>query len=119
MNFEYLKTESYMDSIEIDRIGQCSIEARNDLGECFYLHIETDLGWVMITKFGPIQEGIGIRNTFNLIHFEQDYDEKKLHKIIRDFINDPKRIITQVDELEYDDFKEIQKQAIEQLKEVL
>jgi len=46
-----------MDSISIDNIGNCIIQAFNDDGDSFYLIIRTVLGISRIFQIGPIQDG--------------------------------------------------------------
>lgn len=119
MNIEYLKTESYMDSIDVDRMGQCSVVAYNDIGEAYYLDIRTELGWSKVTEFGPISESGDSPTAKRLIHYEIGYDEKRLYKIIRDFINNSNRVITQAEVIDRDDVHAQLIDYLEKLKGVI
>ena len=54
MEFEYLHQIVVGDTIDIDDIGNCAINAFNDAGEEYYLVVKTVLGWTEIFEFGPI-----------------------------------------------------------------
>ena len=54
MLFNYLKTETYMDSIDIDDTGNCILQVFNDDGREWILSIETKLGWSKIKTFVPL-----------------------------------------------------------------
>lgn len=108
MLFNYLKTESYMDSIDILDIGNCCLVAYNDDGNKWAFYTKTELGWSVIKIVGPFDaedDSMGSFFTYYKNGFE--YSEKKLHKQINDFLNNPKNKITQVFECNKDDIKTI------------
>ncbi len=83
--YNYLRTTSYLDTIEIEDIGNCIIEAYNDDGDLFYLIIRTVLGVSRILQFGPIQNGAV---TECACSFKQmDYDDYKIDKLIDKFVD--------------------------------
>ena len=97
MNFPYLYVQQSLDSIDIEDIGNVTLQLNNDLGECWYLIITTKLGWSTIQTFGPIN----IQDDIIPYHFQYNYDliefnDTKLIKRIDKFINEPKRLITQI-----------------------
>ena len=103
MFFEYLKTSQYMDSIEIDSIGNCTLQAVNDTADCWVLLISTELGSCKVLQAGPINldfEEVSPNCYVSKSSFE--YNEKRLHKIINDFINNPRYNITSVEIIEPD-----------------
>ena len=105
MTFEYLKVEEYKDSIDIEDIGNCTINIINDDGKEWYLSISTELGWSEIKTFGPLTVDINtLGYSFAYTYNKIEYDSKKLFKIIDKFINDDKKVITEVIELSKDDF---------------
>ena len=53
MLFKYLKTEAYMDSIDIDDIGNCFLQIYNDDGREWLMSVKTKLGWTIVKTFGP------------------------------------------------------------------
>lgn len=100
-NFEYLYTVRAEDSIEIEDIGNCCIKVFNDIGYYWYLIIETSLGDSYIKIFGPFNTDIKnyFIHGFNFNFSKIDYTERKLEKIIDNFINDPKKMVSQVVEI--------------------
>ena len=97
MNFPYLYVQQNLDSIDIEDIGNVSLQLNNDLGECWYLLVSTNLGWTTIQTFGPVN----LTDDIIPYHFQYNYDlmefsDTKLIKRIDKFINDPKRVITQI-----------------------
>ena len=100
-----------MDSISIDNIGNCIIQAFNDDGDSFYLIIRTVLGISRIFQIGPIQDG-AITQCY--CSFKQiDYDDYKIDKIIKKFIG-TNSSITQINVIDIN-----QKQDIIQITEKL
>lgn len=117
MNFEYMRTESYLDSIDIEDIGNCFINVINDSAEEWYMRIDTSLGFTNVTTFGPmVVDSDDISNVYSYNNFCMEYNEKKIYKVIRDFINNPKRDITQVMEVDEEFFKSRKNIFIENLK---
>ena len=53
MTFDYMERVVVDGQLEVEDIGQCVIQANNDIGEEFYLIIKTDLGWTEILEYGP------------------------------------------------------------------
>lgn len=96
--FDYLYQENPLDSIEVEDIGNCVIQAFNDMGYEWYLIIETSLGDSYIQEFGPFFPDIEnyFPKGFKYNFYKLQYKESKLSKIIENFINDPKKLITQV-----------------------
>ena len=74
-----------MDSVTVENIGNCILEAYDDDGDMYCLIIRTQLGVSRILQIGPIQSGATL-NCFE--SFSQiDFDEFKLSKIIDKFLN--------------------------------
>ena len=113
--FEYLYTIRAEDTIEIEDIGQCCIQAFNDLGYYWYLIIETELGRSTVKYMGPFHADDDLMNNFNKgFRFDYsitDYKESRLSNVIDTFINDPKKNISQVllvdNEAAFDDLSKI------------
>lgn len=97
MNFSYLCTRTFEDSIEIEDIGNCCIDALNDSGDEYYLIIETELGGSTITECGPFMADMG-PNTgfFYFSHNYRPFKESSIKKVIDKFLNDERKEITQV-----------------------
>lgn len=102
--FEYLATTTYLDTFEVENIGECCLEAYNDSGEAYFLCISTSLGVSKILEYGPYMDGlVPVYLTYKYQEFT--YNEKKLKVIINKFLNDMAKNITQVREVNYDDIK--------------
>ena len=108
MFFEYLKTSQYQDSLEIESIGNCFIQSINDEAGSWILNIKTDLGSSTVIQAGPIN--IDFDEVSSNVYISKstfEYSEKKLYKIISEFINNPKRIITGVELIDKDTCEKI------------
>ena len=94
--YEYMHVVSAMDSIDIEDISQCDIKAYNDLGQAWYLHVATALGQTKIIEFGPFIENEVHEENFFFRKTIKEYKEKWVDSVINNFIDNPKRAITQV-----------------------
>lgn len=108
MFFEYLKTTQYQDSIDIDSIGNCYLQTINDEADSWVLLINTELGSTTIIQAGPINLDFDeVSKNVYILKQSFEYNEKKLYKIISEFINNPKRTITCVEIIDKDFAKNI------------
>lgn len=97
--YEYMPNVTFMDSINIENIGECCLECYNDLGEGYYLWITTSLGMTKVLQYGP--ETDGITPAYCSYSFQQfQYNEVKIDKLINRFITDPKKVITQIQQVD-------------------
>lgn len=115
---QYFYERTAMNSLDIDNIGDCAIEATNDSGYCWYLVIDTKLGWVRVFEYGPIlpdmHELLGsVKCSFD--RFE--WDDIKIKKRIREFLTNPKRKITQAELINRDDALSYCTDIIEYMKD--
>lgn len=105
MNFEYMRISTAMDSIEVEDLGNVCLRASNDNADEWLMSIKTSLGWSEVKQFGPLKidsEGFGFYFNFSFQKFE--YSEKRLYKLIDDFINNPKKSITIAEIISEEDF---------------
>jgi hypothetical protein len=104
-DFNYFYTQVINATINVDDIGNVCLLARNDLGEEYYLIINTYLGETKILNYGPAQPDLQTlpANIF-MSYCKFDYNENKICKIIDKFINS--NLITYVEETNYDDLKD-------------
>lgn len=101
MQIKYFHMVTAMDSIEIEDVGQCAIEACNDSGAFYYLIIKTRDGFSDILEYGPIVLDVKILPKSVICNYTHiEYDQKKIVKIIDTFLNNPKRNITQAREID-------------------
>ena len=108
-SFDYLCVKECLDSISIGDTGNTNILANNDNASCWYLKTETYMGTTTITQFGPLVLNGNLIDRagkfgFNYNQISIEYNEKRIHKIIDKFLNDTSRQITQVIEIEEDEF---------------
>ena len=96
MTFDYMERVVVDGQLDVEDIGQCVIQATNDLGEEFYLIIKTDLGWTEILEYGPCVPDMELRQLNYQIKYSRiEYNQSKIERAIDKFLNDPKRCITQ------------------------
>ena len=107
-SIEYLPQESYLASVEIEDIGDVALVMFNDAGQQWYLLTTTSLGWTKIYMFGPLFPDIDtlVIKSFSFNYSEIEYKESKLLNMIERFIQDPKKCITQVFEIQKQDVLE-------------
>ena len=104
-NFDYDFHYTPMDSIDIDDIGNCCISASNDIGEFYYFISRTVLGVTRIMEYGPFKDGsFPIHAEWLFDQF--DYNEKKIYNRIDKFLNNKNRVITQVEETDYESIED-------------
>ena len=107
MIFEYLQRVVVDATLDIDNIGQCVLQARNDLGEEFYLFIKTDLGWTEVIEYGPAMPDIDMLPlSVNYKYNRFEFSSGKIERIIDKFLNDGKRCISQASVVEVDDIRQ-------------
>lgn len=93
-SFEYMAQTTYLDTITVDNIGECCIEAFNDLGQSWYLWVTTKLGKTKVLEYGPYFDGIKPDSCYcSFMKF--DYSDMKVDRIINKFLNNTSRRITQ------------------------
>lgn len=101
-SFEYLYLTQSNDSIEIEDIGNCAILANNDMGQTWVFIIKTLLGFSYIIEYGPYYN-YKLTDYLNSSFQKIEYSEFKIKKKIDKFLNDPRRMITQVQLIDEDE----------------
>lgn len=100
MVFEYAATKTFMQAIDIVDIGNFCIKGTNQSYEEFYLAARTVMGKTSILSFGPILPDIPIfPEQYSLNYQKVDYKEKTICKAVSSFLNDPKKELTNVEEI--------------------
>lgn len=96
MTFDYLERVVVEGQLEVENIGDCVLQANNDLGEEHYLIIKTELGWTEILEYGPCTPDLLELHKSYTIHYSRiEYNQGKIERTIDKFLNDPKKQITQ------------------------
>lgn len=107
MTFEYLQRVVVDGELDVENIGQCVIQANNDLGEEFYLIIKTVMGWSEILEYGPCLPDMELLSAnYNISYSRIEYNQGKLERVIDKFLNNPKRMITQAKVVDIQDIFE-------------
>ena len=104
MEFEYFYTKSVNGFIDIDDIGNCAIEAFDDLGQVYYLVIRTSYGSTRIMDYGPIIADCDtLPKSTHCTYKRIEYTDAKIKKAIDNFLNNPYASITQAREIDIDE----------------
>lgn len=104
MTFDYLERVVVDGQLEVDNIGDCIIQANNDLGEEFYLIIKTELGWTEMIEYGPCVPDLSLlQMNYQITYNRFEYNQGKIERSIDKFLNNPKRSITQAKLVELSD----------------
>ena len=100
MLFEYAGVRTYTGAIDIEDIGNFCIRCTTIDGLEFYLCTKTILGKTYILIFGPVLSDLeSLLDAFSISYQKIDYKEKIIKKIVLSFINDPKKEITNIEEV--------------------
>lgn len=116
MNYKYMYTTQAVADIEIDNIGDTCLLSNDDAGTEWYLYIHTSLGWTTVFEYGPCYpdlEQLPVAVACSYQRFE--FSEKRISKLIDNFLNNPCRRISQAREVTVDEIKPY----IRDLREVL
>lgn len=102
--FEYNYLQTATAVLEIENIGKCALCATNMLGEEYYLAIRTSLGKSYIFKYGPLIPDLDTLPPKVSCSVERmDYKEEKIKKIIGFWLEDPKKKISNAEEIDDQD----------------
>lgn len=103
MEINYLGTFSYLDSIEIDNLGNFTLECISDDGYYYYMVVKTFQGVASIFTWGPIipdieliPEAKGKDGAYQFKLTRIKWNEKKIGNTIYSFINNKDRQISSV-----------------------
>lgn len=103
MKFDYLQRVVVDAQLDVDDIGQCVIQGRNDLGEEHYLFIRTEMGWTEQVSIGPVCPEIEILPfNISLLYSRYEFNQGKIERAIDKFLNDPKKMISQAEVTTYE-----------------
>lgn len=103
MKFDYLQRVVVDAQLNVDDIGQCVIQGRNDLGEEHYLFIRTEMGWTEQVSIGPVCPEIEILPfNISLLYSRYEFNQGKIERAIDKFLNDPKKMISQAEVTTYE-----------------
>ena len=115
MQIDYFLETVVNGSLDVENVSNCAIEANDDLGNFYYLIIKTKMGVSNVLEFGPINE-YDITGMAYQKYKRAEINEKKLQKIIYDFLNNDLRKITQAQEISFDTAYEKYPSLLEYMK---
>ena len=117
-SFEYSFTRVAVGELEVEDLGNCVIEANDDIGNFWYLKIDTNMGWSKIFEYGPCTPDFQELPSSVICNFDRiEYNDIKLADRVRKFLNAPKRNITQAQEVTDDEMFDNIKDIIEYMKD--
>ena len=103
MEIEYYLQKIVNGLLEVEDISNCAVEANDDLGNFYYMIINSEMGYSKILEFGPVSANHDFLSTayqkFKTIEFSQS----KLKKVLYEFLNNDLRKITQAKEISVED----------------
>ena len=96
-SFEYLYTLTATGSFEIEDIGNFAISCTNNIYNEYLLVVQTVYGRTRVLQYGPRKIDMNEPN-FSMFctYSEFDFSESKIESLVDKFVNDPKKIISQV-----------------------
>lgn len=116
MKFEYCYTTTATADIEIEDVGTFSLCAYTQIEE-YYLIVQTHYGITKIIKYGPklidLEE---LPSTVSYFYRKIDFSQSRICKIIDDFLNNDKPIIS-VELLDIEEAKSRIKNLVDELNE--
>ena len=95
MNIPYRYGRQALAEIDIEDLGNCNIVAYNDSADEFYMRIKSYDGFAEIIECGPMSPDIEPKFVC-CIYRRIEFKEKKIIKLIDDFLNNPQKQINQV-----------------------
>ena len=102
--FDFNISHLALNSIDIEDIGNCAIECKNDDNLFFILIIRTTMGTSSIYTCGPFNPDVNLLPTgFSSSLTRLDFNISKIEKIIMSFLNDKYAKITSAQEISLDE----------------
>lgn len=110
--FQYFYTQQATGTFEIEDLGNFAISCTNDIYHEYIMLVKTEYGVTKVITFGPNIIDQDTPNDTVDCKFQQfDFSQYKIEKMVDKFVNEAKRVITQVTVID-------QKDALERIKDV-
>ena len=106
MQINYMYTFTSNDSIEIEDVGNFNLSISNDMYSEWIMICSTLYGITTCFQAGPFIpdfDNITDKVTYSFQRFE--YNQNKIYKMIDNFINDSKKLITRAEIIDKDEAK--------------
>lgn len=85
--FKYNTQIVQINSIEVEDIGNCALEAIDQLGRYYYYIIVTNEGWSKVITFGPVVPDIILLPTgYKSSYDYMSYADGKMEKMIKKWV---------------------------------
>lgn len=109
MRFEYCYMTQATGQIDVEDIGNVTIQGFSDLGKQYLLSIHTELGDTKILEIGPLPIDCSLPkelypNRIGITYDRIEYKESKICNRIEKFLSNP--LVTQVLVVEFNDVKD-------------
>lgn len=100
MIIDYALEKLFTMSVDIEDLGNCCLRcAGGDSGGLeYYYFVKSEAGFMSVLKYGPIFGGLPevLPDNFGLDYNRSKFNQGKLEKDIKAFVNDPKKNIKEV-----------------------
>ena len=101
VTIDYFYTTTSDAQITVDDIGTCALDCFNLIGNEYLIIITTQYGITTYLQFGPIYCDFSeLPEEVNMSYKRFQYDVKKLEKLVDRYINDSKKLISQIQEID-------------------
>ena len=104
-NIKFNRQSTYVDSLCVEDIGNCALEALDNLGQCHYIIVKTVQGQSYILSFGPVIPDLDeLPKTFKVEYYYTQYNDKKLAKSLQTWAAGQKSInFEQINQISMDE----------------
>ena len=104
-SFDYFYTMQPMDSYECEDISNFTLIISTDNIIEYYIDVDTELGETKVRHFGPLKvDEIEFQDNFEFKYYKFQFNEQKIIKLVDKLLNNSKILITQVKEIDREDF---------------
>lgn len=104
MEYEYSMQKVFNQTVQVEDRGNCCLECESADGGFYYLRTQSVAGFTYVLKFGPVEPDLDfLDGDFSLEYRKIKYNEKGIDREIVNFINDYKKAIVNVAEVEHDE----------------
>ena len=102
---KYNQQQVLVDSIDIEDVGCCALEAADEKEMFYYLVIKTIRGQSYVLTWGPIvPDSCALPKSFKVDYFSQSYTDDKAVKLLQSWVLGPKGTnFVSVRQIEYED----------------
>ena len=108
MRFDYSQQLQYTADIEIEDVGNVCIKGIDQTLSEYYLVVKTDDGITQVVEYGPRYIDLQISpNKVWYDYYKFEYSDRKVNKVIDNFLNNTKYCIFQAEEVPIDYIKEM------------